>query len=174
LDDDLELWAPNPPGHGTCSLKPKETLPALVDLYVHELKNILKKKCTFFGYSMGGVVAYFVAQRMLSSKDSDVEDIQLVLASCNPPNTFKNRKCSELVDDDLIDHLLSYNGIPEELIHDKSLIEYFMPVFRADFAVLESASKEAWTPLQISAHVLWGEDDPIVSLDSAANWTNYI
>src|SRR5699024_8389992 len=114
---------------------------------------------------MGGVVVYFVAQKILQSEDSDVENIQLVLASCNPPNNFKDRNYSELFDDDLIDHLILYNGIPEELIHDRSLIEYFLPVFRADFTVLESASNEQWTPLPVSTHVLWGEYDPIVPLN---------
>jgi len=174
LDDSLDIWGLNPPGHGSCSLQPLETITEMVELCERELHDILAKKCTFFGYSMGGIVAYFLAQKILRSDHSHVEDIQLVLASCNPPNDFEERQYSHLSDDGLIDHLLSYNGIPEELTHEKSLLEYFLPAFRADFKVLENAGQVNTTPIAAPTHVLWGEDDPIVSLESVTQWSDYV
>ena len=60
------------------------------------------------------------------------------------------------------------------MVHERSLLHYFLPVFRADFSVLESSSEEQWTTLPVNTYLLWGEDDPIVSLDTITQWANYI
>ncbi|REK54687.1 MAG: thioesterase [Thermobacillus sp.] len=166
LDDSYELWALNPPGHGSCRKPPAEDMTALLDLIIGELKSILRPGGMLFGHSMGGMVAYFLAQRLTESCHPT-----LILSACTTP--AETRRVSHLPDDRLIEHLASYGGIPQELMHERSLLHFFLPVFRADFKVLESASSLNRTPLACPAYLLWGGQDRIVPLSAMLRWTDY-
>lgn len=173
LGEDVELWALNPPGHGGCAMQPLEDIEVLLDLYEKEIQEILRPNCVFFGHSMGGIMAYFLTQHLLQSQNSLAESITLVLSSCNTPSDFQGKNYSNLSNDNLIDHLISYDGIPEELINEKNLLEFFLPIFRADFKVLETSATHDYTPLNIPVYVLWGESDKIVPIESIAQWSKY-
>lgn len=173
LDEELEVWAANPPGHGGCSLNPLEDIDSVLDLYFTELREIIKPGCMFFGHSMGGIIAYFLAQRILESEEYTAKPNILVLSACNTPCDFKTKNYSNLPNGELIDQIISYDGIPDELIKEKSLLEYFLPVFRADFKVLETSAALDYKPLDIPAYFLWGENDKIVPIDSAVQWLKY-
>ena len=90
-----------------------------------------------FGHSMGGIIAFLLAQRIIKCDDCPSKPKALVLSACNAPMEFDHKHYSVLSDDDLIKHLFSYNGISEELLGEKSLINYFLPVYRSDFRLLE-------------------------------------
>jgi external thioesterase TEII len=173
LGEDLDVWAANPPGHGVCNLEPMQDIKILLDLYCEELLSILKPDSVFFGHSMGGIVAYFLAQRILNSDEFTTKSITLILSACNTPSDFKTKQYSKLSNDDLIEHLISYDGISDELINEKSLLEYFVPIFRADFNVLETSATLDYKPLDIPIYFLWGENDKIVPFDSIIHWSKY-
>ncbi len=173
LDEDIEVWAANPPGHGGCSLEPLVDINSLLELYFEELKTVIKPQSVFFGHSMGGVIAYFLAQSILGSEKYTVKPAALVLSACNTPCDFKTKTYSSLSDDKLIEHLISYDGISEELINEKSLLEFFLPVYRADFKVLETSSARDLKPMEIPVYFMWGEKDKIVPIDSTVQWLRY-
>lgn len=173
LSDDIEVWASNLPGHGGCTLEPLQDIKSVLDLYYIELQAIIKPQSIFFGYSMGGIVAYFLAQRILDSEKYPTKSITLILTSCTTPCAFKMKNYSSLSNDKLIEHLISYDGIPNELINEESLLEYFLPVFRADFKILETSATHDFKPLDIPVYYLWGENDKIVSIDSVIQWSKY-
>ncbi|GAA0365744.1 thioesterase II family protein [Bacillus horti] len=173
LDDDIEVWAVNPPGHGACTMKPLESIESMVDVYAEELRNVLKPHAIFFGHSMGGIIAFFLAQRILKSQDYEGDIDALILSACNPPCDFRTKNYSQLSDENLIDHLISYDGLSEELINEKSLLSYFLPIFRADFKVLESSAFHEYTQLDLPVHYLWGEQDKIVPIEGTTQWSKY-
>lgn len=171
LDSGIEVWAFNPPGHGTCTLDALETMDEILDLYFSEIQLIMRPGAVLFGHSMGGIIVYFLAQRLIESKKNI--NTKLILSACSAPYDFKANNYSELSDDNLIKHLLSYEGIPNELIEEKSLLEYYLPVFRADFKILESSSNYDFNPLNIPVYFFWGEEDKIVPIDSVTKWMKY-
>ncbi|MHB8062130.1 MAG: thioesterase II family protein [Ruminiclostridium sp.] len=173
LSEDIELWTVNPPGHGGCTLEPLEDINSMLDLYYEELQTIIKSDSVFFGHSMGGIVAYFLAQRIFSSEEYTVKPGTLVLSACNSPCCFQDNTYSCLPDDKLIEHLILYNGILEQLTNEKSLLEFFLPVYRADFKVLETSSTLDYKPIGIPVYFMWGERDKIVPIDSVTQWLRY-
>ncbi len=173
LDKNIEVWAANPPGHGGNDLEAIQDIKSLIKLYYSEIQEIIKPDCILFGHSMGGIVAYFLLQHMADSKITNFADITLVLSACNPPNEFEVKRYSDLSDEQLIDHLFTYEGIPEELSQERQLLEFFTPVFRADFKILEDASRQHFIPLKIPVYLLWGENDKIVPISSAIQWSAY-
>lgn len=173
LDDAIEVWSASPPGHGGNTLELVTNIQNLTDLYYENLRHIIKPNSIFFGHSMGGIVAYFLAERILLSLKYPAKPVALVLSACGTPSDFETKTYSLLPDDKLIDHLISYDGISSELVNEKSLLEFFVPVYRADFKILESSSKQTCSPIEIPAFFMWGEKDKIAPLESMVQWLRY-
>ncbi|MEN8907437.1 MAG: thioesterase domain-containing protein [Clostridiales bacterium] len=173
INSDIEVWAINPPAHSRSNLKLLDNLDSLIELYYKEIKGIIKRDSIFFGHSMGGIGAYFLLQKFIQLNEIDVENVTLVLSACNIPDEFKTNNYSKLNDKDLIDHLITYGGIPEELLKEKSLLEYFLPVFRADFKILEDSANLKYYPLKNKVYFMWGECDDIVPINAVFQWDRY-
>lgn len=173
IEGDMECWALTPPGHGGNSNKPIEDLESLIHVCFQEIQAIMKPRTVFFGHSMGGIVAYFLAQRLISENRLKDINLSLVLSACNTPRAFLDHHPSTLSDEGLIEHLLSYNGIPDELANETNLLSFFLPVFRADFKILESSATHPFEPIDLPVSFLWGENDPIVPIDSVIEWKKY-
>nr|WP_273545590.1 alpha/beta fold hydrolase [Paenibacillus caui] len=173
LPDDVEVWAFNPPGHGRGGGEPLEHIEPMLQLYYEALLDVIKPGCLLFGHSLGGIVAYFTAERLLAGEHPHAATFRLVLSACNPPYECGETRYHELPDDRLIDQLISYGGLPEELVRERELLGYFLPVIHADFKVLYSSSTLNHAPLAVPAYYLWGERDRTVSLSSAIGWVRY-
>ncbi|SFS02550.1 thioesterase II family protein [Anaeromicropila populeti] len=173
LEDDIEVWVVNPPGHGGCSIPLKENIDSLISFYYSQIKEIIKPECLFFGHSMGGVVAYFLVQKILECKEVETSHIQLAISASGIPSEFENKSYSTLSDEDLIAHVVSYGGMPDEILAEKSLLDFLVPVFRADFKVLETAAVHLFEKMDVPAYIIWGNQDNIVSLQAALQWSEY-
>lgn len=173
FNKEIDIWAANPPGHGGSKLNLIEDINELVDLYYTELKDIIKPQCIFFGHSMGGVIAYFLTQKIISLNEYKYKPKSLVLSACSTPSDFYIKKYSNLSDDELINQLSSYGGIPTEILDEKDFLNCLLPVFRADYRILESASKCDYINLDVPTYLLWGEKDKIVTIDLVTQWSNY-
>jgi external thioesterase TEII len=171
---DVEIWAANPPGHGGSNDKPIEDINSLLNLYYRELKKIIRPNCVFLGHSMGGIVAYLLINKIVDSAECSSKPKQLILSAANIPSYFIDKQYSKFSNDELIKHLMTYNGIPDEVTDKKSLLKYFLPILRADFMILESISLiDNIQPLDISVYFLWGEKDQIVPIDTVIQWSKY-
>lgn len=169
----VEVWSAIPPGHGGSSAPLLKNLDSLVNVYYREMKDIIEPNCILFGHSMGAIVAYFLLQKILQSTHPGNKPKAIILSACTTPAHFEGKYHSAMPDQELIAHLHAYGGIPDEVFKEKSLIEYFLPVYRADFMILEQASRNSFEPLDIPAYYLWGECDQIVSFDEPIRWTRY-
>ena len=173
LSKDFEVWAINPPGHGINQEPLLDDLKQMVDRYVHELLPVLKQDVILIGHSLGGIVAYFVAQQLKAVRGSSFREIRLILSACNCPEAFAGKLYSELPNDQLIDHLLAYGGLPEELLAERELLQFFMPMIRSDFRALQSSAELSFEPLDIPIYYLWGASDQTVDLSAVLQWSPY-
>lgn len=174
LSNELEVWAINPPGHGHNQAPLLEEMEQMVECYVAELLPVLQANVILLGHSLGGIAAYFVAQRLKQLKAMPCEQLTLVLSACSTPEEFKGKQYSELPSDQLIEHLSSYGGIPEPLLAERELLEFFMPMIRADFRALQSSALMSYERLELDAYYLWGTSDVKVDLIAALKWSRYI
>jgi external thioesterase TEII len=173
LDDSIDVWAANPPGHGGSTTEALSDIQILVDAYFEQLKTHIKPGCVFFGHSMGAVVAYFLLQKIMDSDLYPIKPVGIILSACNPPSFFIDPKISSLSHQDFIAHMHSYCVIPEAIIKEQSLMDYFLPVFRADFSVLESAAYSDYKRLNLPVYYIWGDEDNIVPFDAVIQWSKY-
>lgn len=174
LPRNIEVLSINPPGHGSCQKKPLHTLDEMIDLYYDKLKSHLKENCIFFGHSMGAIVAFFLVNKVMESEDYPVKPSGLIISASNSPDFFKHSRIASMSDNDLLEHMFAMGGIQEELRAEKTLLEYFTPIFRADFSALESIdTKKYISPIQIPSYQFFGSRDKIVNTESIRKWHSY-
>lgn len=168
LDDDLEVIAVNPPGHGPCRRQPLRRIDQMTELYARALSAVLRPGYLMLGHSMGGLVSYALIDRLPFKPDA------LVLSGANPPHVVARtlKKVSHLPVDQIIAYLVSLGGIPEALLKERELLEFCLPSFRADFEALETASFEERVH-DIEAHIVYGVEDPLIDPVSVTEWRSY-
>jgi surfactin synthase thioesterase subunit len=75
-----------------------------------------------------------------------------------------------LPDDQFIDMLREMEGTPEELLEDKSFIQYFLPIIKTDFqSIANFKYASSSLPLNIPIAVLLGNQEN-VNEEDAAYW----
>ena len=173
LDDGTEILAINPPGHGPDTQTPFDDINKMLDVYCAEIQKKIKQNCTFFGYSMGGIIAYFTAQRLLRQGNNCCASLSLIISSSNTPQEYGGKKYSSMSDDELLEQMISYGGFPEDILREKELLTCFLPVFRADFRVMETASELEYEKLDIPIYIFLGDNDKSVPFNSLIQWNRY-
>lgn len=174
ISEDIDIWSSNLPGHGKCFQREfLQDINSVVSLYTQEIQRIAKSNCIYFGHSMGGIIAYFLLQRLFASEENIAKPAALILSACPTPAEFRLLNTSRLSDKELLEELVAYDGMSEEILKEQCLLDYLMPIFRADFKILESSSLCNFLPLNIPVYFLWGENDRIVPVDSVIKWSKY-
>lgn len=173
LLDDVEVWVANPPGHFGSDLELISNMHDLVSVYYSEISEIIRCGSVFFGHSMGGLIAYFLAERMINGGSEVVPD-KLFLSASMPPCCYDKKASKLLSDRELIDRIKVYNVLPERVLSNEEMMAFMMPVFRADYGILETAVTEKFEKIDIEAHVLWGENDKTEDVASMKLWKNYL
>lgn len=80
----------------------------------------------------------------------------LILSASVAPSSFANKQYSKFSNEDLIKQIQVYGGMPEAVLQDKELMNIMLPIFRADYGILESSAKRHTKKL-ISKHICYGE-----------------
>ena len=101
----------------------------------------------------------------------------LFLAARLSPNSYKNEKTIiGISSDEFWNVVQKYNGVPAQLLAHKELKEFYEPILRADFEVLEkyNAIQHEHQKLDIKTHVIFGnEDTNNITLETAKDWSAY-
>ncbi|RPF22276.1 thioesterase II family protein [Myceligenerans xiligouense] len=175
LEEDWDVWTVNPPGHGSSTLPPVHRLDDLVDLYLGNLRDVLKPGAVFFGHSMGSVVAYHVLLAMAADAGfAGRRPTDLVLSASAAPRHLPVQGYGALPEDELIRHLRSFGTFPEEVVQDADLMAMLVPAFRADYQVLEDARRRPVTLLDVRTRLILGALDSQTPAGSTEAWQDYL
>ena len=69
-----------------------------------------------------------------------------------------------------VEELRRIHGTPEGILQDHELMQLMLPVLRADFAICETYTYIADTPLPCSISAFGGQQDDEVSQEQLAGW----
>lgn len=172
LPKDYEIIVANPPGHSTSKLLLVDDIEDLLNIYYDEIIDMLHQDTVFFGHSMGGTIAYFLIQKIYEQKG--IIPQRLIISACAAPDYMKGFRYSQLSDYDLIKKLSEFDGIPEEVMQSDEMIEFFSPIFRSDYKVLESAAVKDYSQLKIPAYLIWNRKDSMTPQAAFQEWYKYI
>ena len=171
---DWEVCVLDAPGRGRLSGAPLiDDSDELVAYFSRELLPWTDRPFAFFGHSMGALVAYELTRRLAAEGRS--LPVWLGLSSCGAPQAAREpRKPGArhlLTDGELRDWLRSVGGTPDAVLDEDATWRHFGPVFRNDFALVDT-----WRPvvdaepLRAAVSAFGGADDPVVARDRLAAW----
>lgn len=156
------------PGRGS---RIREPLPVTLDLLVDDITLQLKKtidiskKYIIYGHSMGALLAYLVCRKVHMQGWPMPE--KLIVSGRKAPHLKRRRYLAGLPDDHFMKEVTALGGIPDEVIRHPELMEYIMPILKADFRVYESYKYVQAGKLPVPIDVFYGDEEGIAPEDIA-------
>jgi surfactin synthase thioesterase subunit len=125
----------------------------------------------FFGHSLGALVAYETTLRLLEIGSAPLH--LLVAASPAPDAPLTRPPVRALGDDALVAALRDYGGLSDEVVREPELMEFLVPVIRADMTMFECYPRASVTALPVPVTALHGRDDRVVSAAEMRGWRRF-
>ena len=147
------------------------------DLLIHDMANALTgwldKPYAIFGHSMGALLAFELAQSLRAKGLREPSYLFLsgrIASHLSQPH----QPIHHLPHDEFIAELEArYGGLPQEILQDRQVLEYFLPILRTDLTLIETHRYRELPPLACPVMVSAGTHDVTVSSESLAAWKNH-
>jgi surfactin synthase thioesterase subunit len=169
LNDLAEVVPIEPAGHGA---RRGEPLPQAFD---HALDSVwatvarhAHRRYGLFGHSLGALYAFETARLLTGAGRPPA--LLVVSGRNGPSRATETPPCHMLPDTEFVAQLASYGGIPREVLNDLALVEFFLPVLRADMQIAERYARAGGPRLDCPIVALAGTQDPLISSAGVATW----
>ena len=144
--------------------------------YFQQIKEHITTDYFLVGVSMGTMAAFELCHFLL--KENLPLPTHLFLAARLSPNSYKNEESIVGISSEEYWKIVKkYNGIPEQLLAHKELVEFYEPILRADFEVLEKYNKieHQLEKINLETLVIFGKEDTNnITLETAQSWSEHI
>ncbi len=170
LPESLELCAAQPPGREDRLAEPfASTVAALIDSLRESVCAYLDLPFVFFGHSSGAIVAFELA-RSLRAHGLPTPQRLIASACCAPHLRWPSPALHELPDHQLAEELRRLNGMREEALMSRELMELLLPRIRADLALLALYRCDGSRQLDCPVTAIGGLYDRSVSRQELLGW----
>lgn len=139
----------------------------LADQIADALGTWSDRPLTFFGHSMGALVAFEVARRLERNGDGP---LRLFASGRRAPSMYRDEQVHRRDDDGLIAELRALSGTDSRVLDDDEMLRMVLPALRSDYKAVETYRSEPASAVRCPVTVLVGDDDPKTSLDEARSW----
>ena len=123
-----------------------------------------------YGHSMGAVLGLYISKYLQNEHDSPTT----LVVSGNPgPDLLIDRRVHTLPTRSFKDELRKMGGISDDFFNDEELFNFFSPIIRADFEIVETGNIHRLSPLvlDIPIKVLMGSEEE--NVEQISNWSKY-
>ncbi len=172
VSQNVEIRAVQLPGRGPRLSEPLfNRLDALLDAIIVALaKEWLEAPFVLFGHSMGGIIVHELAKRLRRSGGPRPLAVAISGRPAPSAEIVREKRLSDVTDDELWTELRRYNGTPDVLLDNPEVKQFFLPIVRADFAMVDHYQPPAETPLDIPLRIAVGLRDPATPPGSEQGW----
>jgi medium-chain acyl-[acyl-carrier-protein] hydrolase len=158
------------PGRGTRLLeKARVRMEPLVQELKEAIEPLLDLPYVFFGHSMGAILCFELARSLRRAGKSLPQQL-FVSARCAPQILNSDPPSYLLPDRELVQEIERLNGTPREIIHNKEIMDFVLPLVRADFELIHSYKYHDDAVLSCGISAYAGLDDPEVTLKEITEW----
>jgi surfactin synthase thioesterase subunit len=119
---------------------------------------------------MGALLAYETAVELEAM--GYIPPRQIFVSGALPPFLEKDKPVSHLSDGDFLEHLRELAGTPEKVLNNSDAMQFFLPILRSDFSMVESYRPTALRLLHVSLKVLSGQKDEETPAEKMRMWQN--
>ncbi len=141
----------------------------MVNALAPALWDYLDVPFAFFGHSMGASIAYETARRLLT-KCRKAPRVLLVSGRRAPHLLPVRPAIHDLPDDAFVERIRELNGTPSEVLKHPELIQFLMPLLRADFKLAETYLELDGPRLACPIVAFGGCEDDQVPLEQIQVW----
>jgi len=163
----IQIVSLNYPGRSNRANEPLLTdIKGVVKDTFRQLKDLINgQDYALYGHSMGALVAILSAREI--SRHLLKLPLRLFVTGTIAPaaRTGQEEKFHYLDKKEFLDKIISFEGLPQEIIQDQELLDYYEPILRADFTATESYRYQEASPLDIPLTVINGTDEDIKNED---------
>jgi len=153
------------PGRGT-RIKENfaDNIVEVVDDLYNKIAPLLNKPFALYGHSMGAKIAYLLAQRI---RENDMPNpLHLFISGTDAPSVPSKKSPKHLLPkDEFIIAVRELGGLPDEILANQEMLEYFEPILRADFKLSESYGYKVKMPLKVPVTVMIGDQEDMEEAD---------
>lgn len=172
LENQFEFIPIELPGRGRRMAEPLliDKSPAIEDL-IRQIKHLRKKDVPYciYGHSMGAALALDIVAIMESTDDSPQA---LIVSGYAGPGSTTAKCRHQLSDEAFREELKQLGGMPQEILDNDELYEFFAPILRADFQVVDT-SHDAEPPVLEKTPILALMGTTEENAEKIDNWQNY-
>jgi medium-chain acyl-[acyl-carrier-protein] hydrolase len=174
LSPQTELISLQYPGRGRLTrMNPCTSIHDLAKECCKTVLTLSDKPFYFFGHSLGALVA-FETIRMLRSLGKSVPKALVVSSHQAPESTsYFGNKLHTLPDEQFLSGFEHYGGIPTEILQSPDMMEYLMPLLRADMTALETWRYKPESPLEIPIVAMGSDEDMTLDLTQLQRWGEF-
>lgn len=151
--------------------KPFTEMQLLVEAMDGFLASEIQGPYAVVGYSLGALIA-FEWIRNQQNKGSSLPLHFFVLSRSGPQIPRIGTPIHQEPDSVFLEKMQqNYGGVPEALLNDPEVREIFLPILKADMAILENYRFERSQALQVPITAIRGMYDQSLSLESLKAWS---
>lgn len=148
---------------------PMTDMDRLAETLAVQLRPWMDRPFALFGYSLGALTA-FELTRVLRRTGAAMP-IALFVAAFRAPHLPPPRPAiHNLPEAEFARELRRLDGTAGDILDNPAVYEFFAPILRADFKLLETYSYKYEPPLSLPIHMFGGEEDREVGRDELAAW----
>ncbi len=171
VSDHLEVLAIQLPGREQFFMDPpyRDVEEAMIDILPVVLDHVSETgKIALFGHSMGAVLAYELACRLL--KTTTVQLVRLVVSGSPSAWEQRTERATGLDDTTFLERVREFAGYDHPALNHPDMRKLLLPTLRADVEMHENYRPSSYQPLPIPITALRGSDDELVSAEAVAQW----
>ncbi|MBO9205535.1 MULTISPECIES: thioesterase II family protein [Niastella] len=129
------------------------------DVYGQMQHLVSYRPYAVYGHSMGGITAYLLVQKLIRNKHEAPVHL-FITGTMGPSAHSRSEKQRHLMSrEKFIEEIKRLDGLPEEILAQDELIDYFEPILRADFKATENYVYRPAAPLDIPVTVITGTEE---------------
>lgn len=173
ISNDTEVLTMELAGRGTrINEIPHENFSEILPSIVEAILPLLDIPFSFFGHSMGALIAFELACYLEKHFQKKAE--WLFLSGMRAPHvpTFFP-KMSSLKDDELLKWIGKLEDLPVNILKSPETLGLFLKIMRADFALYDSIQISPLKDTTIPILAFGGGQDVFASLDAVRQWEKY-
>lgn len=168
----LDVWAVQYPGRQDRRTEPMiDDEPELTEHIFRALTPWRGGALTFFGHSMGAVLAFETARRLGTATGTRV--VRLFASGRRAPSRYRPGTVHLSGDQALLAELRSLGGTNAMVLEDPELRDMVLPAVRNDYRLIERYRGSPAARVDCPITVLVGNDDPMTSIEEAEAWATH-
>ncbi|MCF6522535.1 thioesterase II family protein [Streptomyces sp. JJ36] len=169
----VRLRAVEPAGRGSrFRERPHDRIETLTQDLLPTLLAARDAPYALFGYSLGALVAYELARIM--EQRYGCPPLHLCVGAFRAPHLKRSAVPDyNLPEAEFRERLRAFNGTPDAVLADDSLMELVIPLLRADLAVADTYRHTGGRPLSCPITAFAGSGDEEVPLPAVAQWERH-